>query len=103
MVSFDPAALEKGAVRLTAKGEAIGGHATSVANLDALRAAFGGVGLKVWPVVEAELARIRRQLETAQGDTTQGSTGLTATGTGATTIDQDAETATRNAGDSTER
>jgi hypothetical protein len=102
-VSFDPVALEKGATAFTTKAEAMGGHATSVANLAALRTAFAGVGQQVWPAVEAELDKIRRQLEAVHGDTTRASTGLGATGTGATTIDQDHDNVVRNAGDSTGR
>lgn len=98
MVSFDPVALQKGATAYTGKAEAIRGHATTVADLDALRDAFGELGAPVWQFVKTELDRIQRTLLDSIDRATKTGTAMGIAGTGATTIDQDHQTTIRNTG-----
>lgn len=65
-VSMDPAALGQGAARFAGKGEELSGHATTVGELVALRAAFAGAGEQLWPGVEARLTELIDQLKADQ-------------------------------------
>lgn len=94
-VSMDPAALGRGATEFVRGGDAMLGHARSVADLAALRAAFAGAGEAVWPGIEARLTELTRRLETVQQQAMRTGTVLRAGAEGATVIDQDNSTAMR--------
>jgi hypothetical protein len=85
---MDPVALGNGATEFVRGGDAMLGHAKSVADLAALRTAFAGAGETVWPAVEARLAELTRRLETVQQQAMNTGTVLRAASGGSTTIDQ---------------
>lgn len=88
MVGMDPAAVSRGAHQFRGHGEAMAGHAQSIADLSALRAAFAGAGEEVWPLVEARLNELRGQLEAVQQGVTRNGTALGTAADGTAGIDQ---------------
>ena len=88
-VSMNPEALGRGATNFTNRGDDVGGHAATVADVLAfLGPAFGGVGKFVWPAVQAQMSAIERDLRASQGQITDTGTTLGVIGQGASAVDQ---------------
>jgi hypothetical protein len=88
-VSMDPEALGRGANQFASKAEELTGHATSVADLAALRAAFAGAGETVWPLVEARLTELQGRLQAAGEQVTSTGAMLRTASDGFAGTDQD--------------
>jgi hypothetical protein len=87
-VAMNSEALGGGATAFARSAEALHGHATSVSELAALRAAFAGSGETVWPAVEARLTALMGRLDAVSQGATHAGTVLWTAATGSTAIDQ---------------
>ena len=88
-VGMDPGAFDRGATTMTGHADALGGHATTVAELAALRSAFGTIGAPAFEAVAARLAEITGGLEAARERTTRVGEVLGAAARDVTAIDVD--------------
>lgn len=90
-VTIDPDGLRAGGTAFNRNAEELLGHARTVAELAALRAAFAGAGESVWPIIETRLSELAAQLEEAHRRASNAGTVLT------TAADSSVEIDNRNA------
>jgi hypothetical protein len=97
-VSMDPMALDGGATRFAGQADTLAGHTATLADLAALRAAFGTIGAQAFEGVAARLAEITGGIEAARERTARAGEVLGAAARGSATIDQRSGAAVQNSG-----